>query len=196
MSNVLFLDVDGVLNGDDTKVKSPCGFTGVDRDKIHLLSQAVISTGCDVVLSSDWKMDFDFNNPVLNAPDAVYLEEELEKEGIQLKGTTPDVAPYMREKEIISWLMDHPEVEDYCILDDTMYGFAEEETASHFIHTNIFGNGIFDAYCYSDDDSSDFTKQFCDSILKQNMENISSCYKEETLSKENHDSEIDIYLSL
>lgn len=180
MSNVLFLDIDGVLNGDSTKVKSPCGFTGVDKEKVHLLAQAVINVGCDVVLSSDWKMDFDFNNPVLNAPDAVYLEGELESEGIQLKGTTPDVAPYMREREIISWLMDHPEVEDYCILDDTMYGFADEETASHFIHTNVFGNGIFDAYCYLDDDSSDFTKQFYGSILECNMKIGTSYCKEKT----------------
>ena len=184
MRKILFLDVDGVLNGNNTAVKSPEGFTGVDKDMVHVLGIIVAKTGAEVVLSSDWKTEFDFNNPLHNTPDAIYLGNELSKEGILLKEKTPDIVPYMREDEIISWLMDHPETEDFCILDDTLFGFLQcEETFPHFIRTNIYGGGIMDTCCYAKEESSAFTKEVLSTIL-QEKDKIPFQYNELNLEME------------
>lgn len=46
---ILFLDVDGVLNC--------CGRSGqgLMSDKVELLSEIVLSTGCELVISSTWR---------------------------------------------------------------------------------------------------------------------------------------------
>lgn len=50
---VIFLDIDGVLNDNNTKSISPNGFTFVDTSKILRLKRIIDSTEAKVVLSSD-----------------------------------------------------------------------------------------------------------------------------------------------
>lgn len=60
---VVFLDFDGVLNSDRTTEKiyvSKYGFrvTGLDRDKVELVSKLCEETDSDVVISSTWRDHF------------------------------------------------------------------------------------------------------------------------------------------
>lgn len=49
---VLFLDVDGVLNGHN---RYPNGYCGLDRLHLGLLDRIVAETGCRIVLVSAWR---------------------------------------------------------------------------------------------------------------------------------------------
>ena len=47
--NILFLDIDGVLN--------PCDGSGLNTDKVALLKEISDATDCRIVLSSTWRLD-------------------------------------------------------------------------------------------------------------------------------------------
>lgn len=49
---VLFLDVDGVLNGHERHAN---GFCGIDCRKVELLNELVAAVGCRIVLVSAWR---------------------------------------------------------------------------------------------------------------------------------------------
>jgi hypothetical protein len=53
VKKVLFLDIDGVLNGHERHPGSP--FCGVRPDCMAQLNRVVAATGCGVVLSSAWR---------------------------------------------------------------------------------------------------------------------------------------------
>jgi hypothetical protein len=47
--NILFLDIDGVLN--------PCDGSGLNTDKVALLKEICDATDCRIVLSSSWRLN-------------------------------------------------------------------------------------------------------------------------------------------
>src|ERR1041385_4514174 len=53
-SAVLFLDVDGVLNGWHTKEKC-CGYTGVEQEKCERIRRIIRETDAAIVLASTWR---------------------------------------------------------------------------------------------------------------------------------------------
>ena len=107
---VIFLDVDGVLNSDEyfDKIKG-LEINGIENDidieKIKLLKKAVVATGAKVVLSSSWR----------------YTRNGKELKELLLKyGIPTDSTPFLgneRGNEIKQWLANHPDTEDYVILD-------------------------------------------------------------------------------
>ena len=104
MSKVLFLDVDGVLNN----YRTGNIFT-ITKSKLRLLQQIVERTGCEIVLSSTWRLN------VMGELDV------LKKKLWYRKLTIADVTPKfndMRGEQIQSWLAHHPEVTAWCIIDD------------------------------------------------------------------------------
>ena len=104
MSKILFLDVDGVLNNYRTG-----GIFTVTKSKLRLLQQIVERTGCEIVLSSTWRLN------VMGELDV------LKKKLWYRKLTIADVTPKfngMRGEQIQSWLAHHPEVTAWCIIDD------------------------------------------------------------------------------
>ncbi len=52
---VLFLDIDGVVNNKRTK-KNFEGFTAIDPAMAALVQRIVQNTGCEIVLSSSWRL--------------------------------------------------------------------------------------------------------------------------------------------
>ena len=112
MKKVLFLDIDGVVNCQNTKQRHR-GFIGIDPYMAFLVARIVEATQCDVVLSSSWR----------NSPDD--SKEEVRKQVVNFVDVTVD-SWYVREtqhhstrgEEIQEWLDRHPEVEKYAILDD------------------------------------------------------------------------------
>ena len=118
---IIFVDVDGCLNCATTiKRLNICfEFSFVDTRKVLRLRDIVERTGAQLVLSSTWRFGVDSR--------AFYLEKmaycELLEEFRRLRCPIwTDVTPYLprakRWQEINAWLLLHPEVDEYIILDD------------------------------------------------------------------------------
>lgn len=118
---VVFLDVDGVLNTRTTCQRSPDGYTGIDDARVDVLSKTINKYGGgDIVLSSDWKE--------LNSTDKdyKYLVSKLEMCGLCISGKTID-SKHDRGAGIVDYLNNHPEIEDFVILDDCTFDLEFED---------------------------------------------------------------------
>lgn len=120
-NKIIFTDVDGVLNCSKTTRRLNCcdEFTFVDTRKVLRLRDIVERTGAQLVLSSTWRFGA--------MPNAFFLEREALRELVAefRRVRCPlwfDVTPYLprakRWQEINAWLLLHPEVDEYIILDD------------------------------------------------------------------------------
>ncbi len=118
---VVFLDVDGVFNTRTTVQRTPDGYQGIDDARVKLLADVINKYGgADIVLSSDWKEMEQTDD------DYIYLASKLEKYGLSISGHTEDKAgKNNRGAGIIAYLEEHPEIEEYVILDDHEYDFED-----------------------------------------------------------------------
>ena len=101
--NVLFLDIDGVLNSHTTARKH--GSYCIDSVLAERFKALVKATSATVVLSSTHRLYAETRCGVLAA-------------GILFESCTPDLPPQTRADEIRAWLQEHPEVKRYAVLDD------------------------------------------------------------------------------
>lgn len=116
---VVFLDVDGVLNTRTTVQHTPRGFTGIDDARVRILAKAIEKYGGgDIVLTSDWKRLSKTDD------DYIYLKSQLEKQGLTITSHAPDV-DYARGAGVAKYLEEHPEIEEYVILDDCLFDFEQ-----------------------------------------------------------------------
>lgn len=139
---VIFLDIDGVLNGWDfpeyvkysiwsivsskktkdfirTKLSR---YVDIDKKRVKRLGKICKKTGAKVVLSSSWR------NGLIHHTGARYYDSDrnrlfwnlIDKYHIEIIGKTPRLeTSYKREDEIKAWLSEHEnEIENYIILDD------------------------------------------------------------------------------
>lgn len=107
----------------------------VDTRKVLRLREIVERTGAELVLSSSWRLGA--------SPKAFYFDRaalsELKNEFRRLCcplwiDITPDLPHSKREKEIYSWLLLHPEVDKFVILDDWADEFPH--MLDHLVLTN------------------------------------------------------------
>ena len=136
MTKILFLDVDGVANSRDTFTKDPNDYFPLDKYMCFLIGKIKLDTGCEVVLSSSWRLH----------PDSL---EVVEKKIVPIFDITPDLDEGIRGDEIQEWLDEHPEVEKYAILDDD--GDMLDEQMDNFFETD-FETGL--------------TKEIADAVTK------------------------------
>lgn len=121
MKNIIFLDVDGVLNNKTTKERSPMGFVGIDDKLVHILKQITEENNASIVLSSTWKSDWDADyNKCL--PDGKYLVDKLRKENIEIqdKIDVSEVGEVHRGAAICNWLRNN-EYGAWIVLDDEIF---------------------------------------------------------------------------
>lgn len=115
---VLFLDIDGVVNSEDSFAHGGDEYIGIDPYMAFLVGKITIAIDdLKVVLSSSWK----------HSPGG---KEEVIKRVTPLFDVTPDVGAF-RGDEIRAWLDAHPEVERYAILDDDN-DFHEDQRPNFF----------------------------------------------------------------
>ena len=131
---VIFLDKDGVLNSDEYFDKIQ-GLeiegieSDVDVDKVKLLKQAAYETGSKVVVTASAR--YTKNGQLL-----IQLLREHQ--------IFADITPFINNKrglEIKQWLSEHPETEDFVILDDEIFDSYDEELIKKLIKISN-GNGI------------------------------------------------------
>lgn len=144
MENVIFLDIDGVLNHgfpetQNTEIRDD-GM--IEKDKVELLSRLVKSTGAKLVLHSGWRFWFDESMKPCGGY-AQILAAALEGQGLTLYDKTPDLTtPEIRRtkrfsrvkaQEILLWAGRH-EPDNWVVLDDLPLGDAQVE--AHQVRTD------------------------------------------------------------
>lgn len=105
--NVIFLDFNGVLDTWEN-------MNEVNQDNLNRLKRIVDETGSKVVITSSVKTSYFFVgmfNTVFK-----YLAKTLTDAGIEIVGITPLARG--KANEIKIYLDAHPEVKNFCILDD------------------------------------------------------------------------------
>ena len=139
MNKFIFLDIDGVLNDDETYEKAPYGGTGIDDHHLYQLKQLIDNTQAKVVLSTDWR----FNSPEFRdqfpnwktAPlDWVYMMNKFDKFEIPIVDITKDRC-LLRGNEIRMWLWRQIPPYSFVILDDLPIK-EFPGLLPHLIHTN------------------------------------------------------------
>ena len=148
----LFLDVDGVLNtedslgeaeNDDDFIFAKNGASSLEKRCIQNLVTILVKTGAKIVVTSTWRMFPDMLEFLTETLDHFYRSEmeritntrgenvSLIKSGII--GSTMDAGPPPfgggRGLEVKVWLENHPECERFVIVDDD--------------HKNSFDNALF-----------------------------------------------------
>jgi hypothetical protein len=114
MRKVLFLDIDGVCNSAEfmqsNRNPNIGGMLGLDPFAVVLVKMIIQDTGCDVVLSSTWRLN-------------EWSRNIVRKDVVEFVDVTPAFSAFRyddlpRGNEIQDWLDRHPEVTQYAILDD------------------------------------------------------------------------------
>ncbi len=113
--NVLFLDIDGVLNTERSRDRF--GPSEIDPGRVALVDGVCARTGVVLVISSDWRLP---QNDGLEATVAALRRAGLRAEVV---GGTPleveaRIGVTSREAEILAWLEQHPEARTFAVLDD------------------------------------------------------------------------------
>jgi hypothetical protein len=114
--NLIFLDIDGVLNTESSLVKG----IHICPDKVVLLYEVVKETDCKVVISSSWRLLYTLTE----------IKEILYLSGFRDRYVIIDHTPFIHEFgkkfdrkfsrgfEIARWIGSRHEVYNYVILDD------------------------------------------------------------------------------
>lgn len=146
MNNVIFLDIDGVLNSNfwnDSHQKEISDGTLIDTEKIQLLAKLVKNTNAKIILHSGWKFWFDSNlEPTRN--ESENLSKLLQQEGLVIDGMTPDFSTeeirkskkfsLVKASEIMAWLAEHKEIDKWIVIDDL--DLHNSEVEAHQIKTD------------------------------------------------------------
>ncbi len=146
MSNVLFLDIDGVLNSNfwiDSHQTEISDGTLIDEEKISLLAVLIKETDAEIILHSGWRFWFDTELKPL-CTEARKLVELLAKENLYISGVTPDLTTeeirktkkfsLVKADEILLWISLHNDVTAWVVLDDL--DLHNEQIKRHQVKTD------------------------------------------------------------
>lgn len=129
---IIFLDIDGVLNDKNLR-NSHKGFEKIlSPKKIVLLKRITEKAGAEIVLTSTWRA-YLFKKPLFkNLEEKEYLTKTFSSFGVYLYDLTPWINVAEKNLEIKEWLDRHSDIENYVILDDSVFDW-DYETEKHFI---------------------------------------------------------------
>lgn len=132
---VIFLDIDGVLNNDETEEYTPEGYLGIDDILLARLKKIVENTQAKIVLTTSWK-DYWDKDETNCKKDGLYINEKFKKFGLKVYDKTID-GGFDRGKGINKYLEDHKEVTNFLIIDDYMFkDFARYDYVKNMIYTD------------------------------------------------------------
>jgi len=119
---VIFLDIDGVVNHVDTRVKTHNGWCFVDNELVARIKKIVDATGAEIVLSSTWRLGWiqgeNDGSSLELQQDFNELRAKFREFGMEFYDRTPLMNGFDRGNEIGAWLKEHTDIESYIILDD------------------------------------------------------------------------------
>jgi len=130
MKNVIFLDIDGVLNSNfwnENHQREISDGTLIDEEKIGILAILVKETDSLIILHSGWRIWFDTDLTPLRK-ESQRLVDMFTKEGIQIEGITPDLTTeeirrtkkfsLVKAEEILLWVKMHEDISGWVVIDD------------------------------------------------------------------------------
>ena len=136
MNKLIFGDIDGVLNGRNTKdtVIGSDGrkYDGIEPDMMNRLKRIIDATDANIIVSSTWRLHEEFMD---------HLEKKLGKYNTRIKGQTPtcyrNFGSYSeRWEEIKRWFDENTHPDNYIILDDIDYRM-KENFGDHYFQTDV-----------------------------------------------------------
>ena len=133
---VIFLDFDGVLNSESCN-------NGVTLlpSKLELLRQLVEATDAQIVLSTSWREHWSKDHRQCDSTGAT-IDLIFCAHGLQIFDKTPAL-PEGREAEIKAWLEQHPEIENFVVLDDRLLG--ADFLTGYFVKDSAYFGGLDEA---------------------------------------------------
>lgn len=167
MDNVIFLDIDGVLNSSsyleilkDKKID----INWIDPKNVKVLKNIVEKTMFKtIILSSSWRFHFEIKNEVLilkqtseKCEDKILLIEEMKKNKLFLKGKTEYL--HMNRYDEIKKFIDDNAIKNFIVIDDEDFDGTLLQFGKRFIQTNFHENGL--------------TKKQLEKILKREKNNF------------------------
>lgn len=125
MNNIIFLDIDGVLNTFD--LVRIYGFDYIDNDMVKILKNIVNRTNSQIVLSSTWRK---------KATDRLLVKSNLALEGMNFIDCTGVGSFDDRCDEINDWIVENKEtISNFIILDDDPDA-SNDSLNKHFFQTD------------------------------------------------------------
>lgn len=138
--NIIFLDVDGVLNCNTTK-DICAGYLGIEDKKVSLLKKIVDASHAKIVLVSSWKLNWKKDPINKHRQDvfANYLDSKLSKQGLVVVDKTKDYnSPYRGDgiRVYLDYLKRFGlDVNKFVILDDQMFDYRKMKLIDHLVKT-------------------------------------------------------------
>ena len=138
INNIIFLDIDGVLNSDkyfDSIDNKECMnlvdrlMLDIDMSKVKLLLEVINKTNAKVVITSSWRR-------MKLYP---YIKERLISMGLPVVGETLFIEG-RRGEEIKSYLLEN-RVSNYCIIDDEVFK-DYKELEDYLVVTDFYEDGL------------------------------------------------------
>lgn len=134
---VLFLDFDGVLNSQKYLRLNGGDGVSIDPSRMTLLRQIVLECDAKIVLSTSWREHWEIESAECSET-GKKINEIFEKAGLEIQDKTPTLR--RREEEIEAWLREHPDTENFVVLDD---GFLYSEMlVDHIVKTSDYFGGL------------------------------------------------------
>ena len=144
---ILFLDVDGVLNGQNYEYQDPLY---VDVNLLHLLKAILDETKCKIVLSTPWRTSATARAALLHFMKA---QADINVDDIII-GDTPSIKGKKRAFEIEAFLTSQEFLSEYCCtkwcaIDDLALHLQNELLMKdHFVRTD-YRTGITSEDCFN-----------------------------------------------
>lgn len=135
---VIFLDFDGVLNSKNYFRKSGIGAPFIDTSRMVLLAELTNKTNARIVLTTSWREHWDRKPEKCDAI-GKQINEIFGSFSLKIFDKTPRLKNE-RDREILQWLSENGDVQNYVILDDMPFGWGE--LTPHFVRTLDYKDGL------------------------------------------------------
>lgn len=139
--NIIFLDIDGVLNSHTTAER--CGqYIGIEDQKLNLLEIIVKHTKARIVLASTWKYFWRFKQEDKYRQDdlANYLDDVFAKHTLKVTAKTYEINPFKRGEGILDYLhllkKNQVPINNFVIIDDMLFDYRQTKLIDHIIKTD------------------------------------------------------------
>ena len=138
INNIIFLDIDGVLNSDkyfDSISNKECInlvdrlMLDIDVSKVKILLEVINKTNTKIMITSSWRRMKLYS----------YIKERLISMGLPVVGETPFIEG-RRGEEIRSYLLEN-RVSNYCIIDDEVFK-DYKELEDYLVVTDFYEDGL------------------------------------------------------
>ena len=136
---VIFLDIDGVLNGDKLYDLFPEEVYLVDDNSLKRLAKLVELTNAKIVLSSSWSLCFEYTNnnevvPVSHG--GYYLMSKLKSVGLFIHDIFDKSYVINRDKFIYNYITKH-QIDNFVILDDELFNYEKYGLLDKLVYTTF-----------------------------------------------------------